>query len=217
MVKYHGASLDDIANPTTLIEVVQLGAKYDINLPAEFAILARAMSLIEGAIRVMLPGVDIVTEVQPYAQRLMRQRFAPQRVAADAARVMLQMQTQFKDMPTHIDQVLMDLEGGKLTFVTVDPDAARLRQEISQGVLRLSLAVLAGTTTLGGFLFLALWSTEPLAMLLTGLMGIALWITGTALFFALGLHVFFAELLSLSWWRRRIWSVFRFFGRRRRR
>ncbi len=215
MVKYHGASLDDLANPTTLIEVVQLGAKYDINLPAEFAILARAVALIEGSIRRLLPGVDIVTEVAPYAQRLMRQRFAPERVAADAAKMILQLQTQFKDMPTHMEQVLTDLEGGRIRLITEDPDAAKLRNELAQGVLRLSLAVLAGTTTLGGFLFLALWSTNPLGMLLTGFMGVVLWISGTGIFLALGLHVFFAELLSLSWWRKRLWGLLRFLSFRR--
>ena len=217
MVKYHGASLDDIANPTTLIEVVQLAARFRINLPSEYAVLARAIGLIEGAIRVLLPGVDIVSEVTPYAQRLMRQRFSPERVAGDAARLMLQFQTQFKDLPTHLDQVLMDLERGNLTFVTKDPDAAALRQELQMGVLRLSLAAFASTLTLGALLFLAVWSPTPWGIPVFGLLGLALLGVGVSIFGALGLHVFFAKVLSLSFWRRRIAGLLRFFSWRRRR
>lgn len=212
MVKYHGASLEDMANPTTLIEVVQLAGRYRINLPSEFAVLARAVGLIEGQVRVLLPGVDIVSEVTPYAQRLMRQRFSPERIARDAARMMLQAQTQFKDLPTHFDQVLMDLVGGKIEFVTKDPDEAKLRQEISQGVLRLSLAALASTTTLGAFLFLALWSPEPFGLPLFGLLGVFLWIVGASIFAALGVHVVFARLLSPSWWSDRLLGALRFFA-----
>lgn len=216
MVKYHGASLDDIANPTTLIEVIQLSARYNINLPAEYAVLARATGLIEGAVRVMLPGVDIVAEVTPYAQRLMRQRFAPERVAADAARMMLQLQTQFKDLPTHFDQVLLDLEGGKIRFVTVDPDAPALRQEIGQGTLRLSLAALAATTSMGAFLFITRFATDAVGILF-GVVGLGLLLIGIGLFAALGLHVFFAPMLSLSYWRRRLVGLMRFFTWRKRR
>lgn len=216
MVKYHGASLDDIANPTTFIEVVQLAAKFNINLPSEFAVLARAVGLIEGAIRVLLPGVDIVSEVLPYAQRLMRQRFAPERVAADAARLMLQFQTQFKDLPTHMEQVMVDLERGNIQFVTIDPDAKELRHELGQAVLRLSLAALASTTTLGAFLFLAQWNPQPFGIPAGGLLGLGLLAFGSMLFAALGLHVFFASLLSPRAWRRRLIGAARFFSWRRR-
>jgi len=217
MVKYHGASLEDITNPTTLIEMIQLAAKYEINLPSEYAVLARAVSLVEGAIRVMLPGVDIVSEVAPYAQRLVRSRFSPERVAGDAAKLILQAQTQLRDMPTHLTQVITDLEAGEIRFITIDPDAAKLRQEIANGVLRLSLAVLAGTTTLGAFLFLATWAPIVFGIPVFGVVGLGFLFFGMFLFAALGLHVFFAELLRPSWWQARIWAVLRFFRIRRRR
>ena len=196
----------------------QLDAGVDLleGLLVKKAGMTDAMGLVEGAIRVMLPGVDIVSEVTPYAQRLVRSRFSPERVAADAARLILQAQTQRRDMPTHLTQVLTDLESGEIRFITVDPDAQRMRQEIAQGVLRLSLAVLAGTTTLGAFLFLATWSPVVYGIPVFGIFGLAFLAFGTFLFAALGLHVFFAELLRPSWWQARIWAVLRFFRIRRR-
>jgi len=155
MLEYHGASLEELADPATIVDIIQLAARYRINLPAEYAVLGRAMGLIEGSLRGLLPGLDIVAEVTPYAQRLVRQRFAPERVAADAARLMVQMQGHFRELPTQMNQVLMDLEGGRLSFETRDPDASLLRQEIHMGVLRLSIAALASTVSLGALLFLA--------------------------------------------------------------
>jgi ubiquinone biosynthesis protein len=215
MTKYHGASLDDLASPTTLVEVIHAGAQFHVDLPAEYAVLARAMGLIEGEIRGLLPGVDIVEEVKPYATRLMSRRFSPERVAQDVARAAVQLQGHFKDLPTQLNQVMMDLEGGRLTIVTRDPDAARLRDALNLGVLRVSLALLASTVSLGALMFLAAWSPAPFGIPVFGLLGLLLTGVGASLFGALGVHVLFARFFDLDMWRRRLMGVIRFFSWRR--
>ena len=215
MTKYHGASLDDLANPTTLVEVIHAGAQFHVDLPAEYAVLARAMGLIEGEIRGLLPGVDIVEEVKPYATRLMSRRFSPERVAHDVARAAVQLQGHFKDLPTQLNQVMMDLEGGRLTIITRDPDAARLRDALNLGVLRVSLALLASTVSLGALMFLAAWSPAPFGIPVFGLLGLLLTGVGASLFGALGVHVLFARFFDLDMWRRRLMGVIRFFSWRR--
>ena len=215
MAQYYGASLDDLANPTTFMEVIEMCTRFRISLPPEFAVLSRAITLVEGEIRELLPGVDIVDEVKPYAQRLMSRRFSPDRVAQDAARLMVQAQGHFRDLPTQLNQVLMDLEGGTISIVTRDPDAAELRAEIRLAVLRLSLAALASVTTLGSLLFLAAWSPQPLGVPIFGVLGLFTLGGGLGLFGALGIHVFFARFLDFALWRRRALAVLRFFSWRR--
>jgi len=215
MVKYYGASLDDLSNPTTFIEIIQMCTKFGITLPPEFAVLARAITLVESEVRVLLPGVDIVEEVKPYAQRLISRRFSPDRVAHDAARMMVQVQGHFKELPTQMNQMLMDLEGGNISIITKDPDAMRLREEIRAAVLRLSLAAFASTVTMGALLFLAAWSPEPFGIPIFGLLGVTFLGIGVGLFGALGIHVLFARFLDIRAWRRRIFAVLRFFSWRR--
>jgi len=215
MAHYHGASLDDLANPTTLMEVVEMCTRFKIGLPPEFAVLSRTMTLVEGQIRALLPAVDIVEEVKPYAQRLMAKRFSPEQVAHDAARLMVQAQGHFKDLPTHVNQMLMDLESGNVQIVTKDPDAAQLREEIRSAVLRLSMAALASTFTMGAMLFLAAWSPAPFGIPIFGLLGGLLLFGGIGLFGALGVHVLFARFMSLTYWRRQLVLLLRFFSWRR--
>ncbi|MFT6144114.1 MAG: ubiquinone biosynthesis protein [Myxococcota bacterium] len=215
MVEYHGASLDDLADPATLVDVIQLAQRYRINLPAEYAVLARAVGLVEASIRALMPGMDIVSEVTPYAQRLIRQRFAPDRVAADAARFMVQMQGHMKELPTQFTQVLMDLEGGRLSFEMRDPEASLLRSEIRMAVQRMSLAFFASTVTMGALLFIAAWSPSPYEIPLIGLAGMALLVLGSVLFGTLGVHVLFANFLGPTAWRNRFVAVVRFLSWRR--
>ncbi len=224
MIKYYGASLDDIANPTTLAEVVHMAAEFRITLPPEFAVLSRSVGLIEGNCRRLLPGIDIVAEVSPYAQRLMRDRFSVERVAADAARLIFQAQGTMRDLPTQGSQVLMDLEAGRLSFNfrNVESDLDRqqveyLRDEIRMGGLRVALAMMASTVTLiGAGLFLMASQAPTIAWtVLFILMAVAVVGAGLGLYGALGIHVFFAGLLDIRGWRRRLASLFRFFSWRR--
>ncbi len=215
MAQYHGASLDDLASPTTFMEVVEMCTRFKIGLPPEFAVLSRAITLVEGEIRALLPSVDIVEEVKPYAQRLMARRFSPERVAHDAARLMVQAQGHFKDLPTHVNQMLMDLESGNVQIVTRNPDAGALREEIRSAVLRLSMAALASTVTMGSMLFLAAWSPAPFGIPIFGVFGGAFLLFGFGLFGALGVHVLFARFMSLSYWRRQFLGVLRFLSWRR--
>ncbi|TNE84353.1 MAG: AarF/ABC1/UbiB kinase family protein [Deltaproteobacteria bacterium] len=216
MVKYHGVSLDQLSTRATLVDVFQLASTYRINLPSEYAVLSRAVTLIEGICRGLLPGIDIVEEVTPYAQRLMRKRFSPERVAGDAAKLIIQAQGHMRELPTQLSQVLMDLEAGNVSFVTKDPEAELLREEIRMGAMRISLGLLASTTTMGAVIFLAAWSPAPLGVPVFGLIGFLILGIGIGLFGALGVHVLFAGLLSPAAWRRRIVGLFRFFRWRRR-
>jgi ubiquinone biosynthesis protein len=217
MDKYYGMSLEDLTTDKgTMMEVIQTASRFHINVPTEFAVLSRTFGLTEGTLRALLPGVDIVEEVKPYAQRLVAARLSPERVAIDVARAMVQLQGQLKGMPTQLNQVMMDLEAGHIKFTIEDNQARALREEIRMGGLRIALALFASTTTLGALLFLAAWSPAPFGIPLFGLFGLVLAMFGSTLFGALGLHVFFARYLSLSFWRRILGRIVRFFSWRRR-
>ncbi|TVQ91000.1 MAG: AarF/ABC1/UbiB kinase family protein [Deltaproteobacteria bacterium] len=217
MDKYHGVSLDEVTqNPDALMEVVQLAARFQIDLPPEFAILSRTFGLIEGSIRGLLPGVDIVEEVKPYAQRLVASRLSPERVAVDVARGIVQLQGHFKDFPTQLTQLMMDAESGRLTVQVRNRELDSLTDAIRMGGLRISLALFASTVSLGALLFLAAWSPRPFELPLFGVLGMFMGVLGVVLFGALGIHVFFAQFLAISFWRRAFGRLVGFFTWRRR-
>ena len=174
MVKYHGASLDQLSTRATLVDVFQLASTYQINLPSEYAVLSRAITLVEGICRALLPGVDIVEEVKPWAQRLVRQRFSPERLAGDAARMLMQAQGHMKELPTQLSQVLMDLEAGQISFAIEDRGTQALKEAISLGAMRISLALLASTILLGAGLFFAAWSPSLMGLPVFGISGFML-------------------------------------------
>lgn len=219
MVEYYGASLDDLATRESFTDVVEMATRFQIDLPSEYAVLSRALALVEATVRRLLPGIDIVAEVRPYAQRLMSRRLSAERLGQDAARLMFQLQAQLRDLPTHANQILTDLDGGRLTVITRDPDADRLREEVRTATTRLSIAVFAGTTTIAAALLVA-------AALVTAalgpagadddargarMFGITLFALAAAGYGALGLHATLVRLLDLGSWAERAWRLATFF------
>jgi ubiquinone biosynthesis protein len=212
ITKYHGASLEELSDRGTLMDFIEVASRYRIRLVTEFAVLARAVSLLDGVARRFMPDVDIVAKVTPYAQRLVGQRLGPERLGRDALRLMQQIQTAARDVPLQLNQLMMDLQTGNIDIGMVDRGADRLRDEIRWAGLRLSMAVIASALGIAGALMLQPFSGTAIAELpvmpLAGVIFI-----GTSIFMGLSLamHTLFAARIHPREWVRRWFAVVRFF------
>jgi ubiquinone biosynthesis protein len=211
MTKYEGATFARLSERGSLSEFVDLAAQYHIRLPREYAILARATSIVDGMARRMCPDVDIVAEVRPWAQRLVQHRFGPERVGLDALRTLQIAQTAFRDLPTQTNQLLLDLERGRITLNTRDPDADALRAEVRHAGARVALAICGLALGLSGAMLIAPWQPAPFGVPVLPLVGAATVVASAALFVGLAAHWLFATRIHPREWRRRALAVVRFF------
>lgn len=211
MQKYDGASLAKLSETSSLTEFIDVAGRYNVQLPREFAVIARATSIIDGIARRLLPDVDIVAEVRPLAQRLLTSRLDPQRLGAEAFRVMQQAQVAFRDLPTQTNQLLLDLERGQITLTTRDPDAEALRIEIRHAAIRVSLALCALALAGAGSILIAPWNPSPWGVPLLAIAGSAVCVLAGVIFLGLVIHWLFATRFHPREWRRRIAAVIRFF------
>ena len=211
LTKYHGATLEELTESASLSEFVQVAARHRIRLVPEYAVLARAVSLLDGLVRELMPRCDIVEEVRPYALRLAGQRLAPERLGGDALRLFQHAHIAAQDLPLQLSQLLLDAERGNMVIQARDPEAAELREAIQRSANRTALALLsAGMLIAGAILFsggapvLVFGPSLMLAGALVGGMG-------ALLFVGLAFHVLFAARLHPRGVRRQAVGVFRFF------
>lgn len=211
MDKYEGATLSQLGQKSSLTEFIDVAGRFRIQLPREFAVLARATSIVDGIARRLLPDVDIVGEVRPYAQRLLARRFGPDRLGADVFRLVQQAQSAFKDLPTQTSQLLLDLERGRVAITVRDPEAEPLRIEIRHAAIRVSLAICALALGVSGAILIAPWSPEPWGIPLLAVIGAGVSVLGLGMFVGLVAHWLFATRFHPREWRRRLVAVLRFF------
>lgn len=211
MNKYEGASLSDLGQHSSLTEFIDVASRFRVRLPREFAVVARATSMIDGIARRLLPDVDIVGEVRPLAQRLLTHRFGPERLSADAFRTIQSAQAAFRDLPTQAGQLLTDLERGRVQISIRDIEAEELRVEIRHAAIRLSLALCAVALAISGAVLIAPWSPEPWGIPLLAIAGMGVSFVAMGLFMGLVVHWLFATRFHPREWRRRAMAVIRFF------
>lgn len=211
MAKYHGVSLEALSDKASLVEFVQVASQFRIRLVPEYAVLARATSLLDGLARQMMPDADIIAIVRPYAQRLTASRLAPERLTGDALRLVQQAQALARDVPLQLNQLMLDLDRGSIQITTVDRDAAELREDIRHAGLRVALAVVAAGMATSAAVMLSFWSPQPFGLPLIGLLGIAVGLIAMSAVAVLVLHAIAAARLHPREWRRRLVAVARFF------
>lgn len=211
MSKYEGATLRQLGDTASLVEFVQVAASFRVRLVAEYAVLARAVSILDGIARRLLPDVDIVDRVRPYGQRVIAQRVSPERVSSEALRLLQHAQLSLQDLPLQLHQIMGDLEHGTFTVRALDPEGAELRRELRLAGMRVALGLCITGLGVGGALLTALADpTEepwPWRMLLgASSLGLA-----AMLWFGLVAHALVAARLHPREWRRRLLAVVRFF------
>lgn len=211
MAKYHGVSLETLSDRASLVEFVQVAARFRIRLVPEYAVLARAVSLLDGLTRKMMPRVDIVEVVRPYAQRLLGSRLSPERLGGDALRLLQQLQVSSRDVPLQLNQLMLDLERGGVQITTLDPQAEATRAEIRHAGVRVALALVSGALLLAHVLALVAWQPAPWGLPLLPAVAVGSGLFGLWIFGFLLLHAIAASQLHPREWRRRLLALLRFF------
>lgn len=211
MVKYHGATLEQLGDKASLVEFIQVAARFQIRLVPEYAVLARTASILDGIARELVPDADIVQEVAPYAARLAARRLAPDRMSADLVRLLQHAQLAVRDVPIGLNQLMVDLERGSLSIRTVDPEAEVLREEIRHAGIRVALAVAGSALGLGAVLLLVPLAFLPYGSIVTTVAAVVLGVGAAAAFIGLAAHYLFAARIHPREWRRRAIAIMRFF------
>ena len=211
MAKYHGATLNELSQTTSLVEFVETAARFRIRLVPEYVVLVRAASILDGIARRLLPQTDIVQRVQPYAQRLVGDRLKPDRLTHDAIRVLQHAQMAFQDVPLQLNQLMFDLEQGNLEVKTVDTGGAALQLEVRQAGMRVAIALTASALILAGAVVLAPLAYASRLGAIPVLMGGLAFGLGMALTAAVVAHYLVASRVALSELRRQALRIFRFF------
>jgi ubiquinone biosynthesis protein len=144
-------TLGEIEVKTVVPELLNLAVRYHVRIPKEYALLSRAVVLIEGLIRWLYPELNIGQAVVPYAKELMFGRYEQMGLGSFGMKAFLRFQTFATDVPMQLSQVLLDLEGGKFKVNIGSEDLERIHSGIKGLGLVSFLGFLACGLTIGAF------------------------------------------------------------------
>jgi ubiquinone biosynthesis protein len=140
LVRYWGASLEELPVGEMLAEVFETAHRHKVYLPGDLALLARTIITMEGTARALDPDFLLVEAVRPFAVRLVRERLSPVLVGRRALRTVRQAADLAQSFPRRMDDLLDQVEEGEFT---VGVDVRRLEEVITKLRSMVNLVVYA--------------------------------------------------------------------------
>lgn len=123
-------------------------------VPPQIAAAFRALAALEGTLRLLDPGFDVITEARELGSEHLEQEFTPERLKTELSRQALTLLPTLARLPRRVDRLADALEQGTLTarvrVLADDGDRGFLTRLFQQ----LIVAVLAAAATIGAVLLI---------------------------------------------------------------
>ena len=155
MADFVGHPLSDINVGSALSSLIEIIRRYHITLPPPLALLLKTIIVLEGTSRRFSPEVSLAELMQPFCQRMLLRRFAPNRIVRRARRAYRDWDRLIAALPRDLVDLLARFRDGSLT-VHLD------HRHLDPIVNRLVLGVLTAAIFLGSS---ELWSREAKPLL----------------------------------------------------
>jgi ubiquinone biosynthesis protein len=129
--------------------MVTMIRRYEIEIPSNFYLLAKAMSTIEDIAGNLDPDFDFIRASRPFAKRMIRKELNPDRIADQIAGAAGDTLRFVRDFPGEARDLLSLLKAGKLRMEFELKDMETLNTTLKKVVTRLSAAVLLAAMIMG--------------------------------------------------------------------
>ena len=151
--EYYGIPLEELQIGEALESLWNVAARHQVRVPPDMALLAKTVMTLEGVVRNLAPGFNILAVAEPYAWKLLRNRFHPINLLQEGWSSGRQFVRSWTQLPNEVHQALAELREGRLT-VKIDPQWEKRveRLESGQRGLQRSLILLCITVLLAALI-----------------------------------------------------------------
>lgn len=185
MDKYIGLELSEISTERFIRESLDIAARHRVRLPANYAILARAASTVEGMGRIVYPDLNIVEAGQPYLKKMALKRFDIDNLGPEMIGLLFGFSQFVTDVPSQLGRLLNDLGEGRFKIAIKGAELENFVAAQKTHNLRLVIIIVVAALLLTAAITIApfqyAWRGVPLvplaALLLIGALLAALGLT----------------------------------------
>ncbi|MDD3927472.1 MAG: AarF/UbiB family protein, partial [bacterium] len=188
LFKYYEIPLADLNLGEILDDVMILAKKHNLQMPSEFALMAKALLTLEGVDRELDPDLSIMKIAEPLTRKLLTDRYGPRQIIRHAFRHAHEYGRIFKALPSLINDVLTGVKSGELPVnLQVRHDYTQnqeLLRKVSTMVNRLAMSIIIASLIMGSALlsqgnnfFLRQFPIAEAVFLLAGVMAAALFVS----------------------------------------
>lgn len=158
--KYVSGELSQMDAGSLITEMLDLSMRYRIRIPPDCAVLAKAAVTLEGVVRALKPDLAIQETIEPYAKRLLWNEYGPEALGRAAKKSAFGLIGALQDMPLQMNQIVSDLESGRLTVRVSHDELNKIGKTINDLGSKLVLGLISCGLIVGACLLLSRYRME---------------------------------------------------------
>jgi len=152
--RYYGISLNQFEVSELVREVSEITAKHRIRMNRQLSLLGKVLAGVEGVGRQLDPDFNIAPLIEPFAVRLITQRFSPKEVLGRASRLVRDYGDLMAILPQDLQIVLDKAKDGKLRIEFKHVGLENIVPELERSTSRLSFAMIIAAIVVGSALIM---------------------------------------------------------------
>lgn len=153
--QYYVSSLEEIKVGQLLMDLLDIVSSNRIQLPASLFLLGKAMVIIEGLCERLDPDFNMVVLIQPFAERLIRERYSPRRIAREVREFAHVFYEFTKKLPSDLSLIFDKVKEGKLHVEFEHKGLGGLIAELDKVSNRLAFALIIAALIIGSSIIMA--------------------------------------------------------------
>jgi ubiquinone biosynthesis protein len=151
---YFTRPLSEISLAEVLVKLFRTAQKYELTLQPQLILLQKTLLNIEGVGRLLDPKLDIWAVAKPVLEKILLERYSPQRLAGEFRKRLPELVTRAPDMPQLLHAWLTQQTTGKHELAMRSHDLAELTRTLHAMQRRIVSAILGtGLLIVAGVLY----------------------------------------------------------------
>lgn len=139
--KYYDVPLSQISLGKAFNDIMGVAFKYRIRVPAEFALLVKALITLEGVAGELDPELSIVKVAEPFGKRLLMERISLQTLTRSAVKSLQELGDILSLLPKQVSEVLDLAAGGDLEVKHRFPQVDEVLVRVNKMTNRLAFSI----------------------------------------------------------------------------
>ncbi|MEA1912657.1 MAG: AarF/ABC1/UbiB kinase family protein [candidate division WOR-3 bacterium] len=175
--KYYGISLHKIDTKDVSDDLFRIARKYGLKIPRDLVLLAKTLSTLEGVVNQLDPEFNIIEELKPHVESLIRKRYDLLKLLGDLKKILRSYFLFLKKLPDDLTTILRRAKDGSITVKFEHRGLGELIVHSEKSANRLSLSLIIAALIVGSALIIQtgkLFTFGIVGFVITGILGMGL-------------------------------------------
>jgi len=159
--RYYGMPLKRLDTRMIFADLARVARENQVLLPREFIGLARSFVMVTSTAKAVDPGFNLAAAVEPYAAKLLREKFSPRGALKSLALTFYTLSRLMQKLPTQLADIVRKMDAGTWQILFKHEGLENLFNEMDRVTNRVAISIILGAIVIGSSLIMhaRLWPT----------------------------------------------------------